>query len=96
MEYTQGQSTAGIPFKMLSRFDGVSPLPGLSPVVQLSKNGSALANAAGSVVAIGGGAYYVQPNAADFNTLGSLTLVATDPSGQGFADPDTSNSVVPA
>jgi hypothetical protein len=75
--YTQNQTAYPVVFRMLSALDGITPLPGLTVAVQLSKNGGSFANSAGSVSEIGNGAYKLNANATDFNTLGPLAISAT-------------------
>src|SRR5688500_10576958 len=73
MEYLQGNTTEALVFTMA--LAGV-PVPGLVPLVNLSKNGFAFAAPAGAVTEIGLCSYRVTPDAADFDTLGPLILHA--------------------
>jgi hypothetical protein len=73
------QSTTNYPiiFLMVDSTDHVSPKTGLTPTVTLSKDGGAFAAAAGAVTEISNGRYALAGNAADRNTLGTLSLHAT-------------------
>ena len=62
---------------MVDSTDHVSPKTGLTPTVTLSKDGGAFAAAAGAVTEISNGRYALAGNAADRNTLGTLSLHAT-------------------
>jgi hypothetical protein len=77
--YTLRQSSTSRPlmFLMVDNTDHISPKTGLSPTVQISKNGGAFASPSGAVTEIGNGWYRVAGNATDTNTLGVLTLRAT-------------------
>lgn len=56
-----------LPFYMVDETDGVTPETGLSVTAQVSKDGAAFANAAGTVTEIGNGAYHFDATAADMN-----------------------------
>ena len=73
LELKQSATDKIIPFLMVSSTDH----NGLSPTVEISKNGGAFASPAGSTSEIGHGWYKLTPNAADTNTLGSLILNAS-------------------
>ena len=73
------QGTANYPylFFMASSTDHVTGLTGLTPAVQLSKNGGAFAAASGAVTELGFGWYSLAGNAADRGTLGGTAIHAT-------------------
>lgn len=57
--------------------DGFAPKTGLSfstTEVQLSKNGAAEVDSAGTVTEIGGGSYYYEATAAELDTVGSFVV----------------------
>jgi hypothetical protein len=69
--------TAGSPFTTLRGYAG-GPATGLTftaAQIQVSKNGGADANSAGTVTEIGYGRYYYQAAEAEFDTRGFLSLV---------------------
>ena len=70
-------------FLMVSSTDHVSPVPGLTPTVTISKNGGSFATPSGAISEIGSGWYALAGNATDRNTRGDFLLHAT---GTG-ADP---------
>jgi len=74
--YQLNQTTSPITFEMRSSSSGLLTT-GLSPTVRLSKNGAAFATPAGAVGEMTLGWYSVAVSATDFNTLGSLNLLAT-------------------
>jgi hypothetical protein len=90
MLYGIKQSTTSLPllFILIDAADHISPITGLSPDVQLSKNGSAFASPAGAITELGLGWYNVAPDATDTDTLGPLLLHATatgaDPTDAAF------------
>lgn len=93
MQYKKSQIVSPLVFLMISSVDHISPALGLTPVVTLSKNGSAFSASAGAVQEIGNGWYKVVPNIADFSTIGPLLLHAT----AGGADPqDVVHEVISA
>jgi hypothetical protein len=75
-EIFQGNTTVPLTFVMRSVVDHATPMPGVVPVVNLSKNGNPFALAAGALTEVGLGVYQVEPDADDADTLGSLTLYA--------------------
>lgn len=95
MGYLLKQSSNARPllFLMVDSGDHLTGKTGLTPDVEISKNGGAFAAPAGAVSEIGSGWYKVAGNAADTGTLGVLALRATDPGAA--ADPtDTLFEVV--
>jgi hypothetical protein len=64
--------------------DHITGATGLSPTVQINKNGTGWGVPAGAVTEVGFGLYQVAPNAVDANTLGPLQLYAIVP---GVTDP---------
>ncbi len=73
----QGQTAQPLCFFLAATSDGATGVTGLSPTVQISKNGAAFASPAGAVSEIGSGWYKVAGNATDSATLGPLLLRAT-------------------
>ncbi len=73
------QGSTGFPYQffMASSADHVTGMTGLSPSVQLSKNGGAFSAAAGSVSELGYGWYSLAGNAVDRSGLGGLAVHAT-------------------
>ena len=90
-------STYNRTFIMVSSSDHISPLTGASPVVLLSKGGSAFAAAAGTVSEIGNGWYNVALTTADTNTVGELSYHCTATGGDDsdFADQVVAGLPVP-
>src|ERR1043166_7687119 len=81
-----------IPFLLVSSTDHINGVTGLSPTVEISKNGAAFAAPAGTISETGHGWYKLTPASADTNTLGSLVIHAES----AGADPtDRENVVVP-
>ena len=68
-----------VSFFLTLSIDHMSPATGkgVTPVVNLSKNGGVFAAAAGGVLEVGNGWYTWTPNAADRNTLGDYDLWIT-------------------
>jgi hypothetical protein len=79
MLYGIKQSTTSRPlvFILIDSADHISPITGLAPDVQISKNGSSFAAPAGVITELGLGWYKVAGNATDTGTLGPLLLHAT-------------------
>lgn len=73
----QSSTSYPIPLFMVDETDLKTPETGLSPTVNISKNGGAFAAASGAVSEIGGGWYSLAGNATDRNTLGELIIEAT-------------------
>src|SRR4029078_5190081 len=71
-----------VPIYLVSATDGYTPQSGVTtPSIAISKNGSAAAAGAGSVVEVGNGVYYYQFAASELDTLGWVRLRCTK-SGQ--------------
>lgn len=74
------ESTAArrrLPFACVDETDGKTPETGLTFAageLQLSKNGAAFANAAGTVTELSDGAYHYEATAAELDTVGFLLL----------------------
>lgn len=88
----QGSTTYPMQFFMTLASDHLSGAVGLSPTVTISKNGAALAAAAGAVTEVGSGWYSLAGNATDRNTLGEFLIHAT---GTGADPADKSYVIVP-
>lgn len=81
MQFLKSQSTAAlrrIPFRVVDE-TSLSPedatgLTFSAAEIQISKNGAAVANSAGSVVEVGNGNYYYQATAGELDTLGFLAI----------------------
>jgi hypothetical protein len=86
--YKQGSTDKVILFLLVNSTDHIIGAPGLSPSVEISKNGGAFAAPAGVVAEVGHGIYKLTPDTADLNTLGPLALHAeaagADPSDPTF------------
>lgn len=67
-----------IPFTMFLT-GGNLPAPGLSPTVQIAKEGASFAAPFGSINGVGNGCYRISANIHDTDTPGSLMLSATAP-----------------
>ena len=76
-ERKQNSTSYPIVFFMADSTDHNTGKTGLSPTVQLSKNGAGFGAALGAVSEIGLGFYSLAGNATDRNTLGPLIMVAT-------------------
>lgn len=70
--------STGLPvcFFMADSTDHITGLTGLSPAVEISKNGGAFASPVGAIAEIGYGWYALAGNATDRNTLGTLLVHA--------------------
>lgn len=79
MKERQQNNAAAYPILILliNATDHITGMAGLTPTVQLSKNGVAFGAASGSITEVGAGWYKFAPTAADLNTLGELTIHAT-------------------
>lgn len=93
MKYREQSSTANpLTFLMVDASDHLTGLTGLTPTVELSKNGGAFAAAEGAVSEIGHGWYALAGDADDRDTLGDL-LIHAEATG---ADPvDDRYAIVP-
>ena len=81
MHFLQQNQTATIKFgPFLDKTDGVTEESGLTPVVEVSKNGGAFAarNSGTAITHDVEGWYAVELNAVDTNTLGRLTVKSQD------------------
>lgn len=85
-------TTEAIVFLMVSSVDHITGVPGIVPVVTISKNGGAFAVPLGGIAEIGNGLYRVEPNATDANTIGPLVVHAT---GAGCDPTDDMFDVTP-
>ena len=66
-----------IPLRLVSDADGITPVLGATVAaaeLQVSKNGGAEANRAGTITEVGGGGYYYEATAAELDTPGYLSL----------------------
>jgi hypothetical protein len=78
LSYPLSQSTAAtIQVTLYSDVDGVTPVAGLVPALQVQKANGAWASAAGSVTEVGSGDYNVSLAAGDTDTEGSLRIKVT-------------------
>lgn len=85
-------STArNLAFKMIDSADHVSKKTGLSPTVNISKNGGSFSAAAGTVTEIANGWYLIALTTADVDTLGDLAFYIT---ATGADDSDFVRQVV--
>lgn len=75
-EFQLSQTSRPITFAMRHSSTGML-VTGATVTAQLSKNGAAYAAAAGTTGQMTLGSYSISPSATDFNTLGSLKLIAT-------------------
>ncbi len=73
----QNDTTKKLLFVMYDSTDHVTPKTGLTPSVQISKNGAAFANGGGTVSELGSGWYVYTFAAADVDTLGPLAVKIT-------------------
>lgn len=81
MLITQNEATAAqrtISIYAVDATDGVTPETGLTPTVQVSKNGAAFAAGAGTVAEVASGVYTYELTAAEVDTLGALIVRVTD------------------
>src|SRR5258708_20844485 len=78
-ELKQSATDKIIPFLLVSSTDHINGVTGLTPTVEISKNGSAFAAPAGAIAEIGHGFYKLTPDAADTGTTGALILHPNKP-----------------
>ena len=76
-EIPHNSSSWPLVFLLISEVDHITGLTGASPVVQISKCGTAFAAPDGAISEIGNGWYQVAGNAGDTSLLGPLVLHAT-------------------
>lgn len=79
-------STPRIPILMVDSTDDETAETGLTPTVQISKNGGAFAAATNAAVEVGNGWYYVALTATETNTDGPLLVRATGTGSDEFRD----------
>lgn len=91
-ERQQNSTTHPIPFLMVSSTDSKTGLTGLSPIINVSKDGGSFGLASGSVSELSFGWYSWAGNAFDRNTLGELAIHA---SGAGADITDEKYVIVP-
>src|SRR5258708_33456435 len=89
-ELKQSATDKIIPFLLVSSTDHINGVTGLTPTVEISKNGAAFAAPAGAIAEIGHGYYKLTPDAADTGTTGALILHASS----AGADPSDRECVV--
>ena len=77
LELKQGATDKVIPFLLVVSSNHIDGATGLTPSVEISKNGSAFAAPAGTIAEIGAGWYKLTPTSADTNTAGSLIVHAS-------------------
>ena len=90
LELKQNATDKLIPFPIVLSSDHINGATGLTPSVEISKNGGAFAAPAGTVAEVGYGVYALTPDSADTDTLGPLSLHA----GSAGADPYDKECVV--
>src|SRR5258708_32317017 len=91
-ELKQSATDKIIPFLLVSSTDHINGVTGLTPTVEISKNGSAFAAPAGAIAEIGHGFYKLTPDAADTGRTRAPILPARHP----YGDPsDRDGGVVP-
>ena len=76
LELHQNATDKVITFLMVSSSNHIDGVTGLTPAVEISKNGGVFAAPAGAVSEVAHGIYKLTPTAADTNTPGSLFLHA--------------------
>jgi len=91
-ERQQNSTSHPIEFLLVSSTDSKTGLTGLSPTVNLSKDGGSFGLASGSVSEIGFGWYSLAGNSTDRNTLGDLLVHC---SGAGADITDDKYTIVP-
>ncbi len=90
LELKQSATDKVIPFLLVVSSNHIDGATGLTPAVEISKNGGAFASPAGAVAEVGHGVYKLTPTSADTNTPGSLFLHAS----AAGADPSDIRCVV--
>jgi hypothetical protein len=79
-------STPRIPILMVDATDDETAETGLTPTVQISKNGGSFADTSNSAVEVGNGWYYVALTATETNTDGPLLVRATGTGSDEYRD----------
>ncbi len=84
--YQRKQSSTSYPivFLMIDSTNHLNGKTGLTPTVNLSKNGGAFSPASGAVSEIGNGWYSLAGNSTDRNTVGELSIYATANGADSF------------
>ncbi len=73
----QGTAIKVMPFLLVASSDGITGLTGVSPDVEISKNGGTFAPPAGAITEMAYGVYCIEPNALDSDTVGPIWIHAT-------------------
>lgn len=79
----QGNSTTPIPFRVFSNGGDYRGAPGLASQlsISLSKSAGEQIPAKGEIKDVGGGAYWLLPNAQDADTPGNVAMIISAPAG---------------
>lgn len=75
--FKAGDTSKVVLFYLVDSTDGFTEETGLTPSVEVSKNGGAFGAAAGDVAEVGSGVYSLTPASDDVNTLGPIVFRAS-------------------